>query len=48
MTGRVADRAERVHARGRAADAEPMYNPTPEQAEADRKKAYETGIPHGA
>jgi len=26
---------------------EPMYNPTPEQAEIDRKKAYETGIPHG-
>ena len=26
---------------------EPMYNPTPEQAEKDRAKAYETGIPHG-
>ena len=25
-----------------------MYNPTPEQAEVDRKKAYETGVPHGA
>ena len=24
-----------------------MYNPTPEQAEIDRQKAYETGIPHG-
>lgn len=24
-----------------------MYNPTPEQAEADRRNAYETGIPHG-
>ena len=24
-----------------------MYHPTPEQAEADRKRAYETGIPHG-
>lgn len=24
-----------------------MYNPTNEQAEADRKAAYETGIPHG-
>ena len=29
-------------------DAEPMYNPTPEQADADRQKAYETGVPHGA
>lgn len=26
---------------------EPQYNPTPEQAEKDRKRAYETGIPHG-
>jgi hypothetical protein len=25
-----------------------MYNPTPEQAAADRQKAYETGVPHGA
>lgn len=25
----------------------PLYNPTPEQAEIDRKKAYETGVPHG-
>lgn len=25
----------------------PMYHPTTEQAEADRKKAYETGVPHG-
>lgn len=24
-----------------------MYNPTPEQADADRQKAYETGVPHG-
>lgn len=24
-----------------------MYNPTAEQAEADRQKAYETGVPHG-
>eukprot|EP00959_Pyramimonas_sp_CCMP1952_P230233 4813492-Pyramimonas_sp.AAC.3 len=24
-----------------------MYNPTPEQAEKDRQRAYETGIPHG-
>lgn len=24
-----------------------MYNPTNEQAEADRQKAYETGVPHG-
>jgi len=24
-----------------------MYNPTAEQAEADRKLAYETGVPHG-
>lgn len=26
---------------------EPQYNPTPEQEEIDRKRAYETGIPHG-
>ena len=25
-----------------------MYNPTPQQAEIDRKKAYDSGIPHGA
>jgi hypothetical protein len=25
-----------------------MYNPTPEQADADRKKAFDTGVPHGA
>ena len=24
-----------------------MYHPTAEQAEIDRKKAYETGVPHG-
>lgn len=24
-----------------------MYHPTAEQAESDRKKAYETGVPHG-
>lgn len=24
-----------------------MYNPTPEQAEADRQKAYDTNTPHG-
>lgn len=24
-----------------------MYNPTAEQADADRKHAYETGVPHG-
>eukprot|EP01023_Acetabularia_acetabulum_P037991 TRINITY_DN36299_c0_g1_i4.p2 TRINITY_DN36299_c0_g1~~TRINITY_DN36299_c0_g1_i4.p2 ORF type:complete len:134 (-),score=20.67 TRINITY_DN36299_c0_g1_i4:341-742(-) len=24
-----------------------MYNPSPEQAEEDRRKAYEAGIPHG-
>jgi hypothetical protein len=24
-----------------------MYHPTTEQAEADRKRAYETGVPHG-
>ena len=30
------------------AGAEPLYNPTPEQAEIDRAKAYETGVPHGA
>ena len=27
---------------------EPMYAPTPEQAAADRKAAYEAGVPHGA
>ena len=26
----------------------PMYNPTAEQAEVDRKVAYEAGVPHGA
>jgi len=26
---------------------EPMYNPTPEQADIDRQKAYDTGVPHG-
>lgn len=25
----------------------PMYHPTAEQAEIDRKKAYESGVPHG-
>lgn len=24
-----------------------MYQPTPEQAEADRRAAYERGVPHG-
>lgn len=24
-----------------------MYHPTPEQAEADRRAAYEAGVPHG-
>lgn len=24
-----------------------MYHPTPEQAEADRRAAYERGVPHG-
>ena len=24
-----------------------MYNPTPEQADIDRQKAYDTGVPHG-
>lgn len=24
-----------------------MYNPTAEQAEKDRKAAYESGVPHG-
>lgn len=24
-----------------------MYYPTPEQAEADRRAAYERGVPHG-
>lgn len=29
------------------AEWKPMYHPTAEQAEADRKKAYELGVPHG-
>eukprot|EP00889_Picochlorum_renovo_P000475 jgi/Picre1/27505/NNA_000472.t1 len=32
---------------GQLSEWKPMYNPTNEQAEADRQKAYETGIPHG-
>eukprot|EP01026_Neomeris_dumetosa_P042555 TRINITY_DN3550_c1_g1_i7.p3 TRINITY_DN3550_c1_g1~~TRINITY_DN3550_c1_g1_i7.p3 ORF type:complete len:211 (-),score=20.58 TRINITY_DN3550_c1_g1_i7:207-839(-) len=32
---------------GQLSEWEPMYNPSPEQAEEDRRKAYETGIPHG-
>ena len=32
---------------GQLSEWKPMYNPTAEQAEADRKKAYETGVPHG-
>ena len=29
------------------AEWKPMYHPTPEQAEADRRAAYESGVPHG-
>lgn len=29
------------------AEWKPMYQPTPEQAEADRRAAYESGVPHG-
>lgn len=32
---------------GQLSEWKPMYQPTAEQAEADRKKAYETGVPHG-
>jgi len=32
---------------GQLSEWMPMYNPTNEQAEADRQKAYDTGIPHG-
>ena len=29
------------------AEWKPMYQPTPEQAEKDRREAYEAGVPHG-
>jgi hypothetical protein len=29
------------------AEWQPMYNPSKEQAEADRRAAYEAGVPHG-
>ncbi|GAB4820460.1 hypothetical protein N2152v2_007506 [Parachlorella kessleri] len=32
---------------GQLSEWKPMYHPTAEQAEIDRKKAYETGVPHG-
>lgn len=32
---------------GQLSEWQPMYNPTQERAEADRKLAYETGVPHG-
>ena len=32
---------------GQLSEWKPMYHPTAEQAEADRKQAYETGVPHG-
>ena len=31
----------------RLAEWKPMYQPTPEQAEKDRRAAYESGVPHG-
>ena len=30
------------------AEWKPMYQPDPEQAEKDRRKAYEAGVPHGS
>ncbi|KAK9823441.1 hypothetical protein WJX72_002787 [[Myrmecia] bisecta] len=32
---------------GQLSEWKPMYNPSPEQAEIDRKAAYEAGVPHG-
>ena len=32
---------------GVLSDWNPMYDPTPEQADKDRRIAYETGVPHG-
>jgi hypothetical protein len=32
---------------GQLSEWKPMYHPTAEQAEADRRHAYETGVPHG-
>ena len=32
---------------GQLSEWTPMYNPTNEQAEADRQRAYETKVPHG-
>ncbi|GMH32680.1 hypothetical protein BSKO_00514 [Bryopsis sp. KO-2023] len=32
---------------GQLSEWQPMYNPSPEQAEIDRQKAYECGVPHG-
>ncbi|KAL6775802.1 hypothetical protein ACKKBG_A18550 [Auxenochlorella protothecoides x Auxenochlorella symbiontica] len=32
---------------GQLSEWKPMYNPTAEQAEKDRKAAYESGVPHG-
>ena len=32
---------------GVLSDWKPMYDPTPEQADIDRKIAFETGVPHG-
>ena len=32
---------------GVLSDWKELYNPTPEQAEEDRQKAYESGVPHG-
>merc|ERR1719335_189348 len=32
---------------GQYADWRPLYQPTPEQEEADRRAAYESGVPHG-
>ena len=32
---------------GVLSDWKELYNPTPEQAEEDRQRAYESGVPHG-
>ncbi|KAK9832968.1 hypothetical protein WJX74_003142 [Apatococcus lobatus] len=32
---------------GQLSEWEPMYQPSPEQAEEDRRLAYESGVPHG-
>lgn len=32
---------------GQVSEWKPMYNPTPEQEEEDRQKAFDSGVPHG-